>query len=63
MKQLLSLFAVGMLGVVSASAQTTASGQAGTSAQAQTSVQKNNAGAQASGSELGICGGSGQCGK
>jgi hypothetical protein len=50
MKQLLSLFAVGMLGVVSASAQTTASGQAGTSAQAQTSVQKNNAGAQASGS-------------
>lgn len=50
MKQLLSLFAIGMLGVVSASAQTTASGRAGTSAQAQTSVQKNNAGAQASGS-------------
>jgi hypothetical protein len=50
MKQLLSLLAIGMLSAWSASAQTTASEQAGTSAQAQTSVQKNNAGAQASGS-------------
>jgi len=48
-KQLVSLLAIGMLGALSASAQTTASGQAGTSAQTQTSVQKNNGGAQASG--------------
>jgi len=50
MKRVLSLLAMGMLGTLTAVAQTSGYGQAGASAQTQTSAQANKSGAQASGS-------------
>ncbi|MBZ5659914.1 MAG: hypothetical protein LAO08_05850 [Acidobacteriia bacterium] len=63
MKRILSIVAIGLLGVSGAAAQTSASAQAGASAQGQTTVQADKSGAKASGSGAGSASASTNAGK